>query len=431
MTAQTTVETGLRTDTGGDPATTGPQSTTGPVAYVLKMYPRFSETFIVSEILAREAAGEEIIIFSLRPPNDPRFHPELARVKAPVIQVPRPSSARTAWASFQAALSDPALREGAAQHLEALGRSGHDVAQQSLEVARMARERGVSHLHAHFASVSTEVARLAGLISGMPYSFTAHAKDIFHQDVKASDLRERLADAHHAITISQYNLDHLRREFGEDTCARLHLVRNGLELDRFAHRPHARRGTGPARIVSVGRLVEKKGFGMLLETVAALREQGRDIELDIVGEGALREELIETIERLGLTGHARLLGPRTQSEVTAMLREADLFVGSFLVGRDANVDGLPTVLLEAMAVGVLCVATDVTAVGEVVRDGDTGVLVPAGDVPALAAGIGRALDLEDEERSAMLSRARALIEAEYDSDRQARALQDLVTGGAR
>src|SRR5699024_8681498 len=153
------------------------------IAYVLKMYPRFSETFIVTEILAREAAGEDIVIFSLRPPNDARFHPELARVQAPVIQVGRSAGPRRLWETWREATADPQLEAGAAANIGELIAAEVDEAEQALEVARLAREHGIEHLHAHFASLATTVARLAGRISAIPYSFTAHAKDIFHRDV--------------------------------------------------------------------------------------------------------------------------------------------------------------------------------------------------------------------------------------------------------
>src|SRR5699024_3917942 len=148
------------------------------IAYVLKMYPRFSETFIVSEILAREAAGEEIVIFSLRPPADARFHPELARVQAPVIQVGRSSSPRRLWETWGATMAAPELARSLGAHLDELVAAGVDDAEQALSVAMLAREHGVTHLHAHFASMATTVARLAGLLTDLPYSFTAHAKDI-------------------------------------------------------------------------------------------------------------------------------------------------------------------------------------------------------------------------------------------------------------
>ncbi|MGP9537342.1 glycosyltransferase [Brachybacterium sp. AOP43-C2-M15] len=398
------------------------------IGYVLKMYPRFSETFIVSEILAREAAGEEIVIFSLRPPTDARFHPELARVQAPVIQVGRSSSPRRLWEVWGAAMADPQLAVGLSAQLPELVAAGVDDAEQALALAMAAREHGVTHLHAHFASMATTVARLAGLVADLPYSFTAHAKDIFHRDVEDEDLARKLRDADHAVTISGYNLAHLRERFGTRGTARLELVRNGLELERFPYRRRA--GLPPVpRLLGVGRLVEKKGFDQLIDMVGALRAEGREVEADIVGDGPLREDLDARIRELGLTEHVRLLGPRTQEEVRLLLDEADLFVAPFVIGADGNADGLPTVLLEAMATGIPCVAAAVTAVGEVILEGRTGWLVPTGDTAALTGAVREALDPATD-RGARTDAARDLVVERHDSRVQARRLRELAERSA-
>jgi glycosyltransferase involved in cell wall biosynthesis len=394
------------------------------IGYVLKMYPRFSETFVVSEILAREAAGEELVVYSLRPPVDTRFHAEPARVAAPAHQVPRSSSSRGFWATWAVAAEDPALAEGLSRTLPLLLAASPDDAEQAVAVARMAVDHGVTHLHAHFASVATTVARLAGAIAGLPYSFTAHAKDIFHTDVDPVDLAAKLRDAHHVVTISDFNLRHLRRRFGADVCSRLRLVRNGLELDRFPYLPRAVTHE-PARLLAVGRLVEKKGFDLLIDAMALLRDRGFACTLDIVGDGPLRDPLSDRLLRLDLADRVELRGPRTQSEVCVLLGSHDLFVAPFVVGSDGNADGLPTVLLEAMASGIGCVAADVTAVPEVVRDGETGWLVPTGDVGALADAIVSALH-PGTDRVAITDAAGRLVRSLHDSRAQAASLRALV-----
>lgn len=385
------------------------------IGYVLKMYPRFSETFIVSEILAREAQGERIVIFSLRPTTDARFHPELARVTAPVIHVPRPSSATRLWEM---------LTPAAGPHLAELLRHRHDDAAQAVHVATLARRYGVTHLHAHFATVATTVARLAGRIAGLPYSFTAHAKDIFHESVREEDLAEKFADAHHAVTISRYNLRHLTARF-PDSARRLRLVHNGLELGRFPFEPE--REAGPT-LLAVGRLVEKKGFSLLIEAVRRLRARGVDVTAEIAGDGPLRGELEQQIADAGLGDAVRLLGPLTQSEVAELLGTRRVFVAPFVIGADGNADGLPTVLLEAMARGIRCVAADVTAVGEVIIDGETGRLVPTDDVDQLTEAIGQALAPGHDD---LVQHARALVGRRFDSRRQASALRALTEGTAQ
>lgn len=410
--------------------TSTPAATPAPglVGYVLKMYPRFSETFIVSEILAREAAGERLTIFSLRPPVDPRFHPELARVAAPVRYIDRPTKPSVLWAALRDAAADqPAIARGLGAALPQLLAADVDDAVQAVILARAALEAGVTHLHAHFASMATTVARLAALLTGIPYSFTAHAKDLFHRDVDPADLAVKLQGAHHTVTVSDFNLDYLTRQHPGAT-HRLHRVHNGLELDRFPFRaaePGASAGRStPPQIVAVGRLVEKKGFALLVTAAARLRDAGTPVSVSIVGDGDLRADLAGQITRLGLQGQVRLLGSLPQNEVQTVLAGADVFVAPCVVGADGNADGLPTVILEAMALGVPCVATDVTGIPEVVRDGDTGLLCATGSVDDLVRAVLRILQ-PGFDTAGMTRRARRLVEAEFDSADQASALRAL------
>jgi glycosyltransferase involved in cell wall biosynthesis len=391
-------------------------------AYVLKMYPRFSETFIVSEILAREAAGERIEIFALRPTTDARFHPELARVKAPVTYVGRPQSSSGVWESFRAAAS-AGLTDGVSQAFGELAAADPDDAVQAINLAAELQRRNVRHLHAHFASAAAAVARLASLITGTPYSFTAHAADIFRDTVSRDDLRAKLADAHHVVTISDYNLQYLRHHFPQQA-ERLRLVRNGLELARFPYRDPRPVGT-TVRVAAVGRLVEKKGFQHLLPALASLIGSGVRADVRIAGTGMMANELQSTIEELGLSRHVRMLGPQTQDQIHELLDWADVFVAPCIVGSDGNADGIPTVLLEAMATGTPCVSTAVTGIPEVIRDGSTGVLVEPGD-PALLVEAIRRITSPATDRTLLARNARALIEREYDAGRQAAALRRLA-----
>jgi glycosyltransferase involved in cell wall biosynthesis len=391
-------------------------------AYVLKMYPRFSETFIVSEILAREAAGERIEIFSLRPPNDARFHPELARVQAPVTYIDLPRRPLDLWEAFRKA-EDGGLSGSVSRCLSELIAADPDDAGQSLILAAALQERDIGHIHAHFGSIATSVARLASRLTGIPYSFTAHAVDIFSELVDEETLRLKLEQAHHTVTISSFNYSYLRSRFPAST-ARLHLVRNGLELDRFPYRdPHPVGKT--IHVVAVGRLVEKKGFPYLIAAAGDLLEQGFALDVAIAGAGLLAGELQTLIDRLRLSDTVRLIGPQTQEEVQALLRSADVFAAPCIVAPDGNADGMPTVLLEAMAIGVPCIGTKVTGIPEVVRNRQTGFLIPPGDPRRLAHAI-REITSSRTDRTALARTARALIERDYDSRRQADQLRELT-----
>src|SRR5437016_4660115 len=263
------------------------------VGYVVKRYPRYSETFIVREILAHEAAGLEIDIFALRPPSDTHFQDPIARVRAPVHYLPSEEHVRASdfWAAIEASAEVlPALWTGLR---EARGLEVRDV-YQAIVLAREAHQRGISHLHAPFASDPATVARLASSFARVPYSFTARAKDIFHKTVQSEQLRRKLREAGAVITVSNYNLDWLRKTYGA-AASHVQRIYNGLDLEQFPYEaPYER----PPRIVSVGRFVEKKGFGDLVDACAILVARGRSFTCQIIGTGLLEAELRARIARL-------------------------------------------------------------------------------------------------------------------------------------
>ncbi|WP_324649836.1 glycosyltransferase family 4 protein [Georgenia sp. H159] len=394
------------------------------IGYVLKMYPRFSETFIVSELLGREARGADIEVFSLRPPVDPRFHSALSEVRAPVTYVPRPRKVDELWTALRQAEPELPLLHRALPEL--LAAEASDAAQ-ALELAVVVVRRGITHLHAHFASLATTVARLTSLLTGVPYSFTAHAKDIFHSSVDPADLHRKIAGAHHVVTISDYNERHLRGTYPEAVSAtRLHRVYNGLNL---AHFPFAASGDdGGADVVAVGRLVEKKGFDVLVDAIGYLRDAGRPVRTRIVGGGEREAELRARVAALGLAELVELTGPLPQHEVREQVAAAGVFAAPCVVGSDGNADGLPTVLLEAMALGTPCISTDVTGITEAVRHEVTGLEVPQHDAVALAQAIVRLLD-DRALRSRLTRAARELVEREFDTRRQVEALEQATRAG--
>ncbi|MEJ7782121.1 MAG: glycosyltransferase family 4 protein [Solirubrobacteraceae bacterium] len=384
------------------------------VGYVLKVYPRFSETFVVNEIRAHERAGADLRIFSLRGPVGGRFHPDIGLVQAPVTYIPADSPKSVdLWSALRVA------GPGAAALLQDPEAAGPREVIQALALARHLREQGIDHLHAHFATVAAGVARLAARLTGITYSLTAHAKDIFHEEVEPVALRTRMADAVGVITVSDFNARFLRELAPE---APIHRVYNGLELDAFPYRPPQGR---PARIVAVGRLIEKKGFADLIDACAVLAAHGRDVDCQIAGEGPLESELRARIAAHGLAERVRLLGPRTQDEVRALVQGAAVMAAPCVVGADGNRDGLPTVLLEAMALGTPCVSTPVTGIPELVIDETTGLMVGEHAPDELAGALARLLDDEDL-RVALARGGRTLIEEAFDIDRNAAAQRELL-----
>ena len=410
-------------------------------AYVVKVYPRFSETFVVTEVLAREAAGEDLTIVALRPTTDARFHPELAAVRAPVVHLPKPTKLSEGWAGVAAAQDRlPGFAERFAAILPFLTRIEATDALQGIDLAVEVHRRGIDHLHAHFASVAARVAYVAAALAGVTFSVTTHAKDIFHADVDADLLGEVLGAASTVIAISDYNRAYLEERHPQ-VAERIRLVRNGIDVERFAYRAPA--PVGPTlRVAAVGRLVEKKGFDVLVAAAARARDGGTRLEVRIAGDGELRADLEARIATAGLTDTVTLLGPRGQDEIRDLLRWADVLVAPCVVGRDGNADGLPTVLLEAMAMGVPCISTSVTGIPEAIHPAHphgpaTGLLLPPGDVDAVARALAD-VARPDFPRVEIAGAARALVETEFDSRTQARRLAEvtaqpalLMTGATR
>jgi colanic acid/amylovoran biosynthesis glycosyltransferase len=389
------------------------------VGFVVKRYPRYSETFIVREILAHERAGVTIDIFSLRPPNDSHFQDLIARVRGSVSYLVQPSerilseslSSETMTTSqFWKTLTEgarllPALWDEVAE----AGAGDARYIYQAIQLACEIRLRGIDHLHAPFGSEPATVARLAARFAGVPFSMTLRAKDIFHESADAEDLKRKLRDAATVVTISDYHMAFLRETFGPSV-RHLHRVYNGLDLEEFPYRSPANR---PRCILAIGRLVEKKGFGDLIEACAILKKRGVDFTCRIVGHGVLREELIAHINRLDLASRVEIVGPRPQTEVIEEIQMAAVLAAPCIVAPDGDRDGLPNVIQEALALGTPVVSTDVTGIPEVVRDQETGIQVPQRDPLALAAALERLLD-DRELRVRLASQARAFMEREFD-----------------
>ncbi|WP_040283627.1 glycosyltransferase [Tessaracoccus massiliensis] len=419
------------------------ETTTGKkIGYVLKVYPRFSETFIVTELISREAQGEKAEIFALRPTTDERFHPMLGRVQAPVTHSRKPGKLEEGWQRIAEATAEvPGFADAFAKLLPVLTTLPSSDVAQAVELATWATRRGITHLHAHFASLAGQSVAIAGRLTGIPYSVTTHAKDIFHESVNHEVLRFIIEGAHHVVTISAYNHRFLGELF-PDLKGRLRQVNNGLDLTRFPY-SDPEPVHSPIRIVSVGRLVEKKGFDLLVEAAACLRDEGIDVDVRIAGGGELTEQLQTQIDQLGLGGPSTcpdppsqgqaqgssvtLLGPRSQEEIVELLGWADVFAAPCRIGADGNADGLPTVLLEAMAVGLPVVAGDVTGIGEAVRNKGprTGFLIPPDDVPTLVDAL-KAATSPTLDRAALARNARAVVESDYDSLRQVARLKEAI-----
>jgi colanic acid/amylovoran biosynthesis glycosyltransferase len=399
------------------------------VAYVLKMFPRFSETFILAELLELERQGLEIRIYSLRPPIDRETHADLARLRASVEYVPRPSSSALGpliRSHLAIARRHPLRYLGALAHALAGLRWSHlkHFAQAGWIAPRLEAEE-IGHVHAHFASSPTAVALHLKRLTGVTYSFTAHAKDIYLDTVRPRTLAQKLREARFAVTVSDFNLRHLSAVDGASRRVRVY---NGVDLDAFAPSTSVR--ARPPLIVAVGRLVEKKGFDDLVRALAVLRNRGLEFQSRIIGAGPEHAALAALIRELALDGQVVLAGPMAREHLIKLLPSASVLAAPCVVAADGNRDGLPTVLVEAMALGVPVVATDVTGIPELVRDRVTGLVVPPRDPLAVADALEQILAHPEIARR-MADAGRRLVEEEFDLRRNVGVLRTWLIGAER
>jgi glycosyltransferase involved in cell wall biosynthesis len=364
------------------------------VAFVLKGYPRLSETFIAQEIAALERRGLDILIVSLRRPTEARRHAVHEEIRAPVVYLPEyllvePLRVLRAWWKLR---SNPSYKRVRAMWLKDLARDPTpNRVRRFGQALVLAAElpAGITRLHAHFLHTPASVTRYAALLLGLPWTASAHAKDIW--TTPDWEKREKLASCEWLVTCTAANRDHLA---GLAPPGRVELVYHGVDLSRFKPSnalPRARDGrnpTDPVVILSVGRLVEKKGTDVLLDALARL-SPSLQWKLVHIGGGPLRRRLERMARTLGISGRVIWRGALTQQELLPEYKKADLFALASRIARDGDRDGLPNVLLEAQTQALACVATRVSAIPELVRDGQTGVLVEPNDPDALA----RALEM--------------------------------------
>ena len=406
----------------------------GRVAFVLKGYPRLSETFIAQEIAGLEKLGMRLRIYALRHPTDKQVHPVHAEIEAPVRYLPeylRDDLPRVlkAWrkvrglAGYRNArnvwLRD-LWRDRTANRVRRFGQAMVLASELDADVVR---------LHAHFLHTPASVTRYAALMRGLPWSGSAHAKDIWTSP--QWELREKLQSCDWLVTCTATNRVYL------DTLAPpgcVELLYHGLDLSRFAPPEvslQSRDGSdaaAPVQIVSVGRLVEKKGTDVLLDALALL-PSGLHWRLVHVGGGPLRTALAERAQRLGIGARIAWRGAMAQEELLAIYREGDLFALASRIASDGDRDGLPNVLMEAQSQGLACIATDVSAIHELIINEVTGLLVAPESAAALSAGLARLVQSPALRRS-LGAGGQARVAHEFTAQSNLRRLADKFQVGA-
>ncbi len=402
------------------------------LAYLLKKFPRLSETFVQNEILSQERLGAEIHVFSRRKPDDEPRHPEFRGLRATVEVLPDPKEIDP-WRVLFAG-RDP---EAKLERVRSVVRTARDwnhprfpgLLAEALHLVERTQELGIEHVHAHFATDSALVAMLLRELGGPTYSITAHAKDIYRNTVDVALLDRLFGQAEFVVTVCDANVRFLAERLGARAMDHVRRLYNGVDLSTFspstlprepAHVPSPQ--VLEPQVLSIGRLIEKKGFHVLLEALALLERRGLCVEATFVGEGEERPRLERRIAELGLGDGVRLVGALDQDQVRGLLRTAAVLCLPCLVGRDGNRDALPTVLLEALASGLPAISTPVTGIPEILDHGRAGVLVPENDPLATADALEELL--RDPGRRDRLARAgRARAEELFDARKNALTLR--------
>jgi len=403
------------------------------VAYLLKRFPRLSETFILHEILELERQGVGLRLYSIMDSAETIVHADVRRVRASVSYLP---SGKRAWHEVPKAHL-ALLKRHPGRYLGTVAynlwhRPRRTALKHFLRAGWLAHEleaAGVTHLHAHFAHGPASVARFVSQLTGLPYSFTAHAKDIYTSP--PASLANKMDAARFVVTCTEYNAQYLAGLVAPGTAERIHRIYHGLDLRKFGaptHPAEAAAGDMPT-ILAVGRLVEKKGFSYLIDSMALLRRRGYEANLQIVGDGDIRGALVQQIEAAGLQDRVTLLGPRPQEDLLDMYRHATLFALPCIVTDNGDRDGIPNVLVEAMRLGLPVVSTRVSGIPELIIDGDTGLLVPPRDTRALTDALARLLD-DPHLRGRLAAGAARHVLHEFDLVGNAARLRELLDGAA-
>ena len=388
------------------------------VAYVFERFPSFGQTFCYREVAELERQGITVQVYSIRrPANEPPQNWD----KQIVDRVHYLPEEKELVAEVDSALRKRAVPSEVRDAVQQWGRQSDFLRlYQAIYIGLRMQQEGFRHLHAHFAGMAARTAYWVGQFFGIPYSFTAHANDIFAPRDFVVSLPKLIEAAAAVVTVSEYSARDLKTRFPA-SAAKVRRIYNGVSLSRF-HPPDP--GSGIPAIVSIGRLIEKKGFADLINACALLTSRRRGFNCEIIGEGPLEETLRAQIASADVKNCVRLVGPQTQAEIALRLSHATIFVLPCTREEDGGMDNLPTVIMEAMAAGLPVISTPLGGIPEMVEQDVNGELVPERDPAAICAAIERLIS--DPERARRLGdRGRQIAQEKFSIETSARALIEL------
>jgi glycosyltransferase involved in cell wall biosynthesis len=382
------------------------------LGFLVNTWPKLSETFILEEVIGLERQGVDLRLYALGEPTDHITHGAVSRVRSVLARVPASLQSRELIERHtRIALAAPLRYAQALFAASVRGRAGWQDFLRAGWLAAQLKLDGVAHLHTHFISRPADIAQLASRMLGIPFSISAHAKDIYLSD--AADLRRKLNAAKFTVTCTSANCAALAEIAPE---AAVKLMYHGVDHSVFhPSRRLAAEPSEPPLILAVGRLRAKKGLDTLIDACRLLHERGCRVRCEIIGYGPEHDALAQRIENAGLGRHVRLAGKLAREQVIERYARAAVFVQPSRITADGDRDGIPNVLLEAMAMALPVVASRISGIPEVVRDGVNGLLVDADAPLALAEAIERVLHYPAHSAAMGLAARRTVAEA-FDND---------------
>lgn len=411
-----------------------PSPHTPTLGMILKGYPRISETFISNEILLLEQLGIPVRIFSMRQPRESFCHASVQQIQARVDYLPTDlylDHTRLFAATAFFAVNHPArfhrvLAQAGARfrRTRSIGTLKHLMQGCYLTHRLLARSPEVVHLHAHFAHSPSSVALFSSMLSGLPFSFTAHAKDIYTSNPE--QLREKIRLASMVLTCTRHNVEYLR-SLEKTVTTPIHCVYHGIDLNLFSDTQEKKSALPPYNILTIARLTEKKGILTVLQALQLLKEREIPFTYTLIGDGDDRDQVMEQLVASGLHRQSRWLGTMPHAEVIREFKKADAFVLGCCIARNGDRDGIPNVLVESLAMGVPAVGTDVSALPEILIHGQTGLAVPANAPHALADALQQVLE-NDSLRRHLIAEGKQHVRSRFNNQPLVRRVADYYRG---
>jgi glycosyltransferase involved in cell wall biosynthesis len=396
---------------------------------VIGTYPLVTTTFVDREIRALRALGIDVQVLAVRrPPDDAPLSPEQRQLQQEVVYL-LPVPIHTVVAEHVSFLVRRPLRYLATlarlatrphPSLRARAKSILHFAE-GVRAATLLRGKGFEEVHAHFADRAATIALVVARLLDLPFSLSVHAgADIYVDPIL---LPEKVRSARRVLTCTAHNKSRLTAVVGRDLTHKIAVVPHGLDLATY--RPQVAPNRSQVTLLAVGQCRERKGFAQLVEACQILRAEGYDFTCRIVGDGPQRESLAAMVHASGLDGVVQLVGARPHDEVLREYHDATVFVLPCIEAADGDIDGIPNVLIEAMACAVPVVSSDLPAIRELVTAGRNGVLVPPGDVAALADGLKCLLD-QPARRQRLGVAGRETVASHFDAEVNARRFAGLL-----